>query len=318
VRASAYAAVAPPLFSIPLGFTGLADAWHVAGGAGAAAGAAVIALIVLIAVFGSWSILILRRPRALLDQLRDPAAGPSIVIAPIALMLLAALTGPASPVTGMLAILTAGVAVATVACWFVPRTIHLSAVHPGFFVPTVAAPLLCSQTMVGLGWEGAARTLLLLGLGGWMGTGAALSLRLWRGPKLPPGLTPTLVLTIAAPALAGNTDLVAYNSYGTSARILLAVVVVMAFVQAALLPSYRRVWFRPTFWTFGFSYATVATLLVRWLQHVRPAGSGYEITTTLLLLTALLVLLTYVSALAVARRPERPAAANGGRRRSAS
>jgi tellurite resistance protein len=307
VRASAYAAVTPPLFSIPLGFTGLADAWHVAGGAGAAAGAAVIALIVLIAVVGSWSVLILRRPRVLLEQLRDPAAGPSIVVAPIALMLLAALVGPASSVTALLTILTAGVAVAIVACWFVPRSIPLTAVHPGFLVPTVAGPLLCSQTMIGLGWGAAARTLLLLGLVGWLVTGAALALRLRHGPKLSAGLTPTLVLTIAAPALAGNTYLVAYNRYDTAARILLAVVLVMAFVQVALLPSYRRAWFRATFWTFGFSYATVATLLVRWLQHVRPPGSGYEITTTLLLLSALLVVLAGVSARTMTRHPERTA-----------
>jgi tellurite resistance protein TehA-like permease len=34
----------------------------------------------------------------------------------------------------------------------------------------------------------------------------------------------------------------------------------MAAVQFALIPAYRRISFNPGFWSFSFTYATVATL----------------------------------------------------------
>jgi len=96
--------------------------------------------------------------------------------------------------------------------------------------------------------------------------GIITGVRLVRGPKLPPLLGTTLVLEPAAPALAGNTYLVVFRAYDSVAIALALATLLMAAVQLAFIPAYRRAWFNPGLWSFAFSYATACTVVIA-LRH---------------------------------------------------
>ena len=82
-----------------------------------------------------------------------------------------------------------------------------------------------------------------------------------------------LAIEIAAPALAANTYLVVFHRFDGYAIALAAVTVAMGIVQLGLIPYYRRAPFGPAFWVGSFSYATAATLAMRWINQELPARS---------------------------------------------
>jgi tellurite resistance protein len=78
-----------------------------------------------------------------------------------------------------------------------------------------------------------------------------------------------------------------------------------------LIPYYRHAQFGPGFWAAAFSYATVAALALRWINHEDPPAAPVWRGLTLTLASAVVVLLTGASASAARRRqffPRLPAA----------
>jgi tellurite resistance protein len=83
---------------------------------------------------------------------------------------------------------------------------------------------------------------------------------------------PSMAIELAPPAVAGSAyfalhprpDLVAYGIAGYAAVTLIA--------QLRLLPLYRGLSFSPSFWTFTFPCAAMASLALRWLAAEHPAG----------------------------------------------
>lgn len=293
--------VTPGLFAIPLAFEGLAGAWRVASGpghplAGVADVIAVISAVLLLALVLPWTAQIVRRQASLITQLRDPAAGPSVTIAAFTAMLLSATLIPVSGTTGralvaIFAILTLVLCLAVVAGWVLGR-LPLRDYNPSFYLATVGGTMLTAQSTTDLGWTGPAQALFALGLAAWAVLGAITGVRLVRGPKLPPPLQTTLVMEVAAPALTANAYLAVFGQYNSVAIALALATLLMGAAQLALIPAYRRVWFNPGFWSFGFSYATACTLALRWTEHEQPAGALAWTWLALGLLTALVLVLT--------------------------
>jgi tellurite resistance protein len=302
--------VAPGLFAIGLGFEGLSGAWRVASGprhsfSGVASVIAVLSAVLLLAVVLPWIAQLVRRQDNLISQLRDPATGPAVPVAAFTAMLLSATLIPVSGTAGrtlvaIFAILTLVLCLAVVAGWVVGR-LPLRDYNPSFYLATLGGAMLAAQSITALGWAGAARALFALGLAAWVILGVITGVRLVRGPKLPGPLQTTLVLELAAPALAANTYLVVFRQYDSVAIALALATLLMAAAQLALIPVYRRAWFNPGFWSFAFSYATACTLALRWTEHEQPAGAVVWQWLTLGLLTALVLALTLRSVIALRR-----------------
>jgi tellurite resistance protein len=300
--------VTPGLFAIALGFEGLSNAWRVASGSGhsfsgVAGVLAVISAVLLLAVVLPWIAQLVRRQDNLITQLRDPAAGPSVPVAAFTAMLLSAALIPVSGALGralvaIFAVLTLVVCLAVVAGWVLGR-LSWRDYNPGFYLATVGGTMLTAQSITHLGWTGLAQTLFALGLAAWVALGIISGVRLVRGPQLPPALQTTLVLELAAPALAGNTYLVVFRHYDSVAIALALATLLMGAVQLALIPVYRRAWFNPGFWSFAFTYATACTLALRWTEHEQPAGAIVWQSLILGLLSALVLALTIRSVIAL-------------------
>ena len=300
--------VTPGLFAIALGFEGLSGAWRAASWADHSLSEvadiiAVISAVLLLALVIPWMVQLLRRQDDLLAQLRDPAVGPSVPVAAFTAMLLSATLIPVAGATGrtlvaVFAILTLILCLAVVAGWILGR-LPLRDYNPGFYLATVGGTMITAQNVTLLGWTGLAQALFVLGLAAWLVLGAITGVRLVRGPKLPPPLQTTLVLELAAPALAGNTYLVVFGRYDPAAITLALATMLMGAVQLALIPAYRRVWFNPGFWSFAFTYATASTLALRWTEHEQPAGALVWQWLTLGLLTTLVLVLTVRSVVAL-------------------
>ena len=300
--------VTPGLFAIALGFEGLAGSWRAAPRtdhpwSGVADTIALISAVLLLALVLPWTVQFLRRQDDLLAQLRDPAAGPSVPVAAFTAMLLSVTLVPVAGATGralvaIFAILTLILCLAVVAGWILGR-LPLRDYNPSFFLATVGGTMITAQGVTVLGWTGLAQTLLVLGLAAWLVLGAITGVRLVRGPKLPPPLQTTLVLELAAPALAGNTYVVVFGRYDAAAITLALATILMVAVQLLLIPAYRRVWFNPGFWSFAFTYATAATLALRWTEHEHPAGALIWQWLILGLVTILVLVLTARSVVAL-------------------
>jgi hypothetical protein len=86
----------------------------------------------------------------------------------------------------------------------------------------------------------------------------------------------------------------------------------MAILQLVLIPYYRRATFGAGAWAGAFSYATAASLALRWIIHGNPAGSAWWEALTLTVATAVVVALGVATVSAIgrgqffARRPQAP------------
>jgi tellurite resistance protein len=205
----------------------------------------------------------------------------------------------ARTLVAIFAVLTLVSGIAVVVAWMVTR-LPLRAYHPGFYLPTAGAALLAAQCVIGLHGIGFAHALFFVGLASWLILGLVTSLRLIRAP-LPLALRPVLTIEIAAPALAANTYLVVFHRFDGYAIALAAVSVAMGIVQLGLIPSCLRAPFGPAFWIGSFSYATAATLAMRWINQELPAAADWWRAATLTVATGVVVLLALATARAIGR-----------------
>jgi tellurite resistance protein len=291
--------VTPNLFAIAFGIAGLAGCWRVApevvGSPGSIGDAlAVVSAIAWVAVGAGWAAQIVRGSRPLDAELHDPVLGPFVSLAPIVGMLLALALFPHAHQVGRIGfgvfavatLLTGGLLTGQ---WIADR-LDFAALHPGYFLPTVAGGLIGAQGAAEVGWPGPARALFGIGVLCWVLLGSLILARLIVGPPLPAALSPTLAIEVAPPAVGGNAYLaVSGGRFDTVTWVLAGYAVLMVLVQLRLLGLYRRSPFGPAFWSFTFSFAATATLALHWLAHEDPNGAPIWGWTVLGLITALVV-----------------------------
>jgi tellurite resistance protein len=295
------------MFAIPFGIAGLSGTWRISGqywtsvvGDVLAAISAVLALALAI----PWVARLLRHEADLFKQLRDPVLGPSVPELAITAMLLSATLLIWANTLGValvmvFAVLTLASGLAVVTAWFVAR-LPLQKYQPGFYLPTAGVSLLAAQCVFAIGWIGFAQVLFFIGVASWLILAVVTSVRLARAP-LPPALRPVLAIQIAAPALAGNAYLVVFGTFDGYAIALAAVTTVMGVLQIALIPYYQRAPFGPAFWVSSFSYATTATLALRWINHELPPGADVWRALALTLGTGVVAALSIGTLRAIAR-----------------
>jgi tellurite resistance protein len=312
--------IAPNLFGIPFGITGLAEAWTAAEPVAGVPLAVADGLNIVAAIV--WTVLVAaylaQGWRQVAADARDPVLAPFTAVPGICAMLLgAALAGPA-PAAGRAVVAVALAVTAVLGGWLTGRwmtgQLDRDRVHPGYFLPTVAGGLVGAFAAAEVHLRAVAGASFGIGVLCWILLGSVLLNRLFYAPGLPAPLLPTMAIELAPPAVAG----IAYfaltgGAVNLVSRALVGYAVLMALVQLSLLPAYLRLRFSPGFWAFAFSFAAAATDALLWIRRADPPGAaGYAIA-ILVAITALLAAITARSAVALGRGqflpPRAPAAA---------
>ena len=83
----------------------------------------------------------------------------------------------------------------------------------------------------------------------------------------------------------------------------------IALAQIRLLPLYLRLPFMPSTWSFTFSWAAVATVVMHWLNDGKPGGYLVYEYLTLAVITMLIGGIAFRTLVAIARRQLLPAPA---------
>jgi tellurite resistance protein len=294
---------------MPFGLAGLAGTWLTLadhGRAPVAVGNVLLAVSTLV-----WAVLIVTylahaasdRGRIAAD-LRDPVAGPFASLALITPVLLAAQgIYPHFESAGRAVVDVFIVGVVLLGGWFTGQWIYgpleFSKIHPGYFLPTVAGGLVASIGAAEVGQLRLAQVMFGLGVICWLMVGSMILARLFFQPTLPTALIPTLAIEVAPAAVASLAYFAQHGDHIDQVAALLGGYgILMVLTQVRLLPAFVGLHFMPSFWSFTFSWAAVATVGLHWLDTLRPAGYvGYEyaVTGLISLLTGAIAVRTLVS-----------------------
>jgi tellurite resistance protein len=285
----------PNLFGIPFAVAGVALGWSTAHQlVGAPAWPAVVLWLLAGLVYLVLLVPYLRSVVStgrVASETADLTFGPFTALVVILPMLGGLAVAAYAPRTGT-AVFFAGVVLVAVyggwlsGQWIVQET-PLERWHPGYFLPTVAGPLIASAGCAGLGYSGLARLLFGYGALCWLVLGSIILLRLFTRPLPPTPLIPTLAIELAPPVVAGNAWFaINGNRADTVAYVLAGYAVLMALVQLRLVPLYLRVPFVAGVWAFGFSFAAVIPVSIRWLVAEQVA-SRQSLTYGMLMLASL-------------------------------
>lgn len=262
------------LFGIPFGIGGVALCWSTAHrlvgapswpGAVLWALAALVHLVLLVAYLRN----VVGTGRAA-TEMSDLTFGPFTALILILPMLFGLAAADYAPRTGTAVFWIFVVLVAVYGGWlsgqWIISDLPLDRWHPGYFLPTVAGPLIAAAGCAALGHNGLARLLFGYGAVCWLVLGSIILLRLFTRPLPPTPLIPTLAIELAPPVVAGNAWFaINGNRPDTVAYVLAGYAVLMVLVQLRLVQLYVRVPFVAGVWAFGFSYAAVVPVSIRWL-----------------------------------------------------
>jgi tellurite resistance protein len=203
-------------------------------------------------------------------EMADLTFGPFTALIFILPMLFGLAAADHAPRAGATVFLVGVVLVALYGGWlsgqWIIQDLPLDRWHPGYFLPTVAGPLIAAGGCAGLGFDGLARLLFGYGAVCWLVLGSIILVRLFTRPLPPTPLIPTLAIELAPPVVAGNAWFILNgNRPDTMAYVLAGYAVLMLLVQLRLIQLYVRVPFVAGVWAFGFSYAAAVPVSIRWL-----------------------------------------------------
>ena len=271
-------------FGIAFGLVGLSGSWRLAaqeGLAPAGVGNTLLATtgVVWLLTLVGYGRYIASTRGALRADLCDDVGSPFASLAVITPTLLAAQgVAPFFPTLGLIlvdvfAVLTMVVGGLFIGHWIHEPVMRLSRLHPGYFLPTVAGGLVAAIAAATVGQQTFADLLLGLGLISWLIQGAIIRARLIYAAPLPSYLAPTLAIEVAPPAAASLAYFAINGGHiDRFAAALAGYGVLMVLAQMPLVPRFSRLPFAPSFWSFAFSWAAVASTIIVWMGLERPAG----------------------------------------------
>ena len=277
--------VPPNLFAIALGIAGLAQAWHAAVPWLGTAQPVSDVLNLLGAAL--WVVLVgaylAQGPRIVLADLRDPAASPFVSASALTAMLLSAALAKEAFTAGRLLVIVCLAVTIGIGGWLTGQWmtggIEPDSLHAGYFLPTAAGGLIGASAAAQVHLHALAEASFGIGAICWVLLASTILNRLFTRPALPSALVPTMAIELGVLAVAGSAYFaVAGRTVSLMACVLGGYVVLMAVVQARLIPVYRRLSFTPGAWTFVFSYTAAAAYALEWLAIKKPpAATGYAI-----------------------------------------
>jgi tellurite resistance protein len=300
--------IRPNLFGIAFGIAGLAEVWRAAEPTIESPQLVVNALNVVAAAL--WVTLVVsyaaQGRRQLLADLRDSTVAPFVPLSSITAMLLAAaLSQYAFEVGRALVVIfvatTIGLGGWMTGQWIVAE-LEQDAVHPGYFLPTVAGGLVAAIASAEVHLHALAEATFGIGMLCWVLLGSLLLNRLFFRPTLPAALYPTLAIEVAPPVVAGIAYMaITGGATNTLSYALAGYGVLMVLVQIRLIPYYARLRFSPGFWAFTFSYAATATDALEWIHLRHPAGAIVYATVIVAVITVFIAAIAVRSVVAIHR-----------------
>jgi tellurite resistance protein len=272
----------PTFFAIPFGLAGLAGVWHQMAGFYGTPGA--VSDVLFIVAAGCWLLLVvaaigslIREPRAILGELRDPVLSPFWSLPSIVGMVLAVGLEPYAHGAAKVTFTVFFTATILFGGWIMGEWIIMRLdqgdFHPGYVLPTVAGSLVAAGGAGGFGLRGLGWLSFGIGIVSWLVFTSLTLDRLMLIEMVPAALVPSVTFEAAPAALAGTAYFDLHGpvpdtvSYGIAGYLVLQVL-----VQLRMLPVYCRLKFSPGFWSFTFPWSAIAALTLTWLHMERPAG----------------------------------------------
>jgi tellurite resistance protein len=283
--------VPPNLFAIALGVAGLAEAWRAAVPLLGTPQAVPDALYVLGAVL--WLVLagayLVRGPRIILADLRDPVLSPFVSASALTPMILSAALAKDAFTAGRVLVIVFLAVTIGLGGWLTGQWmtggIKPDSLHPGYFLPTAAGGLIGADAAAQVHLHALAGASFGIGIISWVLLSPMILNRMLTRPPLPNALVPTMAIELGIAGVAGSAYFAAAGqTVNLVACVLGGYAVLMALVQIRLIPVYRRLSFTPGAWSFTFAYAAAAADALIWLATTKPpAATGYAIAVIALL-----------------------------------
>jgi tellurite resistance protein len=269
-------------FSIPFGIAGLAYTWRLMADSYDSPPAVadtlfVIAALVWLVIGIGWVRRLVRAPRLVVGELRDPVTSPFGALPFIVGIMLAVGLQPYADGAAKVMFVVFLVLLALFDGWVVGEWIggelDQRRFHPGYLLPTAGGGFIAAQAAADFGWRGLGWACFGIGLASWLMFGSLTLNRLMFLRRLPDDLLPMVAIELAPPAVGGNAYLVLHGDIPDAFLYGLAGYgVLMVLVQLHLLPRYCRIAFVPTCWAFTFCWTALVSFGVRWLLIEHPRG----------------------------------------------
>jgi len=302
--------ITPNLFAISFGLAGLAQTWTVAGRvtplpSAVRDGLWIIAAAVWVVTLGFYLRSVIAGKR-LQTELADHIFGPFVSVPAIVGILLAGGLEPYARIPALVlylvsigaALLLAGKLLAIWALDDAPSTQW----HPGYYLPSVGAPIVAAGVAANFGYLDLARLLFGSGIVSWVLIGGILLHHLVGQQRLPAPLLPTMAILLAPPIVAGNAWLAINGGRADGIALGLAgYALLMATVQVGLISAYRGVPFGPGWWSYSFPLAATVTNAILWLRVEHVAHENVWTYGMLGVLTAFIGYLVARTAIRLAR-----------------
>lgn len=267
--------ITPNLFAVSFGLAGLAQAWT--DGVAVAGTPTAVADVLWLLAGIVWLTTLALYARSLLavgrwrTELSDHVFGPFVSVPAIVGMLLAGglerhAHTAALVLYAVWLVVALGLAGHLLAVWALddlPST-HW---HPGYYLPSVGAPLVAAAEAAGFGHAGLARLLFGIGTLSWLLIGGILLHHLVGQERLPTPLLPTMAILLAPPVVASNAWFAINGGRSDTVALGLAgYTILMVITQLGLVPAYRTVPFGPGWWSFSFPWSATVGNALTWLS----------------------------------------------------
>ncbi|MCA7012315.1 dicarboxylate transporter/tellurite-resistance protein TehA [Dickeya dadantii] len=290
-------------FGIVLGIIGLGFSWRFAATIWPVTTIPANTLIVLATII--WALLMLaliirmlRHADSLLQEIRHPLKSSFVSLAPATSMLVAIGIAPWNRPIALGLFLIAVAIQLTYSAW---QTAGLwkgkhprEATTPGLYLPTVANNFISAMACGALGFQDVGILFLGAGIFSWLSLEPAILSRLRNLDEMSPAVRTSLGIQMA-PAFVACSAWLSMNGGQADvfAKLLFGYGLLQMLFMIRLIPWYCRQPFNPTFWSFSFGVASLATTSIR-LGHAAPGGALYWMAFPLFIASNLVIALLMI------------------------
>ncbi|PDO85930.1 dicarboxylate transporter/tellurite-resistance protein TehA [Kosakonia sacchari] len=295
-------------FGIVLGIIGLGFSWRFAATIWPVTLLPADGLIILAMVI--WALLMLafisrmfRHGASVLEEITHPLKSSFVSLAPATSMLVAIGLAPWLHTLALGLFLIAVVAQLTYSAW---QTAGLwrgqhpkEATTPGLYLPTVANNFISAMACGAFGFNDVGMLFLGAGLFSWLSLEPAILSRMRNLDEMSPAVRTSLGIQMA-PAFVACSAWLSVNGGQADvfAKLLFGYGLLQMLFMIRLIPWYSSQPFNPSFWSFSFGVASLATTSIR-LGHGTPGGALYWMSFPLFIAANLVIALLMVKTFAL-------------------
>lgn len=294
-------------FGMVLGIIGLGLAWRFAATIWPVTTLPADALIILaIAIWGlllvAFANRVLRHRATIIDEITHPLKSSFVSLIPATSMLVAIGLTPWFPMLALVLFLVAVTSQLAYSTWQTAglwRGTHpKEATTPGLYLPTVANNFISAMACGAMGFTDVGLLFLGAGILSWLSLEPAILSRLRNLDEMSPAVRTSLGIQMA-PAFVACSAWLSLNGGNADvfAKLLFGYGLLQMLFMLRLIPWYSVQPFNPSFWSFSFGVASLATTSIK-LGHSAPGGALYWISFPLFiganLVMGFLILKTFI------------------------